>query len=622
MKKRLLNGILLGTAATLCAGGFAACKGSDGNNGGAEKTQIEEVYESYVAYAEENGTTPLSYEEWLASIKGEKGERGEKGEAGSAGKDGKDGINGVDGKDGQDGVNGKDGKDGERGEKGEKGEDGKDGANGVDGKDGTNGKDGVNGKDGKDGTDGKNGVSVIGATIDENGNLILTLSDGSTLNAGQVAAPNKINENNKIIFNDLEVSGKTVKGKVSNATESIDFYDFIETKGFADFRVFADKNGQNEYITKSAELKEGDNLFYVMETCGKASNLYELTIRRLPIYTVTFDSAGGTPCAAQRVEEGSFAEAPETTRAGYGFDGWGHDFEEPIAGDTTLTAQWKAIYALSGKKIIGVTEYGRTLTELVVPDVIDGVNVTAIGESAFESFEKLESIEISEGIKTVEQAFSYCTNLKSVVLKGVETLNATFYECRNLESLILNDGLKSLAGINYICKLKKLNIPDSVEKVGSMSSFGSIETNTYGNGKYLGNEKNPYLVLLGISAKTITEIEIHQNTKVIAAETFKGCNSLGSVVIPDSVEYINRSAFENCSNLTTVTFGEKLRYIGSRTFWGCHSLQSITFKVTTGWKESNGNGKYTDVSWDVSDPQVAAKEIDRNAYNDFKREEQ
>lgn len=79
MKKRLLNGILLGTAALLCAGGFAACKGSDGNNGGAEKTQIEKGYESYVAYAEENGNTPLSYEEWLASIKGEKGDKGEKG---------------------------------------------------------------------------------------------------------------------------------------------------------------------------------------------------------------------------------------------------------------------------------------------------------------------------------------------------------------------------------------------------------------------------------------------------------------------------------------------------------------------------------------------------------------
>lgn len=170
MKKRLLNGILLGTAAMLCAGGFAACKGSDGNNGGAEKTQIEEVYESYVAYAEENGKTPLSYEEWLASIKGEKGDKGD------TGANGKDGKNGVDGKDGVNGTSGKDGKDGQDGADGETpyigangnwwfGETdtgvkavGKDGTNGVDGKDGKDGKDGANGTNGKDGTDGKEGV--------------------------------------------------------------------------------------------------------------------------------------------------------------------------------------------------------------------------------------------------------------------------------------------------------------------------------------------------------------------------------------------------------------------------------------------------------------------------------
>ena len=86
MKKKVFNGILLGTVAMLCAGGFAACEVTDGKNDGAEKTQIEEVYECYVAYAEKNGETPLSYEDWLASIKGEKGEKGDKGDTGADGK--------------------------------------------------------------------------------------------------------------------------------------------------------------------------------------------------------------------------------------------------------------------------------------------------------------------------------------------------------------------------------------------------------------------------------------------------------------------------------------------------------------------------------------------------------
>ena len=91
MKKKVFNGILLGTAAMFCAGGFAACEVTDGKNDGAEKTQIEEVYECYVAYAEKNGETPLSYEDWLASIKGGKGEKGDTGEQGEKGDTGADG---------------------------------------------------------------------------------------------------------------------------------------------------------------------------------------------------------------------------------------------------------------------------------------------------------------------------------------------------------------------------------------------------------------------------------------------------------------------------------------------------------------------------------------------------
>lgn len=44
----------------------------------------------------------------------------------------------------------------------------------------------VTGNDGKDGNDGLDGISVVSANIDNDGNLILTLSNGQTLNAGLV----------------------------------------------------------------------------------------------------------------------------------------------------------------------------------------------------------------------------------------------------------------------------------------------------------------------------------------------------------------------------------------------------------------------------------------------------
>jgi hypothetical protein len=80
---------------------------------------------------------------------------------------------------------------GEKGEQGVKGDIGAPGKNGKDGKDGSKGLDGLNGKDGIDGIDGKDGVdgiSVVDARVDFDGSLVLTLSNGTEIDAGKVSS--------------------------------------------------------------------------------------------------------------------------------------------------------------------------------------------------------------------------------------------------------------------------------------------------------------------------------------------------------------------------------------------------------------------------------------------------
>ena len=55
---------------------------------------------------------------------------------------------------------------------------------GLNGRDGQNGKDGLNGRDG---TDGQDGVGIVSVEIDERKHLMLTLSDGSIRDAGEIA---------------------------------------------------------------------------------------------------------------------------------------------------------------------------------------------------------------------------------------------------------------------------------------------------------------------------------------------------------------------------------------------------------------------------------------------------
>ena len=86
---------------------------------------------------------------------------------------------------GPQGLQGDKGEKGDIGSVGPAGRDGKDGKDGSKGFDGTNGKDGTNGVDG---LDGKDGISVVDARVDFDGSLVLTLSNGTEIDAGKVSS--------------------------------------------------------------------------------------------------------------------------------------------------------------------------------------------------------------------------------------------------------------------------------------------------------------------------------------------------------------------------------------------------------------------------------------------------
>mgnify|MGYP002776350665 CR=1 FL=1 len=85
-----------------------------------------------------------------------------------------------------------------QGPQGEQGLQGPKGEQGDRGFDGTNGKDGSDGKDGKDGHEGKDGVGVQDAKIDFDGSLVITLTNGKEINAGDVV-PEGVADKIKVI---------------------------------------------------------------------------------------------------------------------------------------------------------------------------------------------------------------------------------------------------------------------------------------------------------------------------------------------------------------------------------------------------------------------------------------
>ena len=73
---------------------------------------------------------------------------------------------------------------------------------------------------------------------------------------------------------------------------------------------------------------------------------------------------------------------------------------------------------------------------------------------------------------------------------------------------------------------------------------------------------------------SLTSIVIPDSVTSIGMDAFHGCSSLTSIVIPDTVTYIDGGAFEE-SHLTSVVIPDSVTMISSHTFESCENLLSI-----------------------------------------------
>lgn len=105
--------------------------------------------------------------------------------------------------------------------------------------------------------------------------------------------------------------------------------------------------------------------------------------------------------------------------------------------------------------------------------------------------------------------------------------------------------------------------------------------------KYEGKAKVPYVVKVGKSTKhlkakafhsdsTVGTVLLPDSLNVIHEEAFCCCKNLAEVQIPDSVEIIGDRAFSMCTSLSTIHIPDSVTTIGPGAFHGCTSLTSIS----------------------------------------------
>ncbi len=200
------------------------------------------------------------------------------------------------------------------------------------------------------------------------------------------------------------------------------------------------------------------------------------------------------------------------------------------------------VFTLSGNEY-SVTGYTGSATEIIIPSTYKGYPVTSIGDTAFYGCADIKSITIPEGVTNIGES--------------------SFYGC---------------------ISLRTISIPNSIIDVGD-SAFRDctkLAYKYYENACYLGNEANPYVVLLKAVSSEILYCDVHENTKVIYSGAFQWNGRLVSVQIPNSVTSIGSYAFYYCSNMGQVSIPRNVTRIGNCAFTHC-LIQTVNIgnKMTT-----------------------------------------
>ncbi len=200
--------------------------------------------------------------------------------------------------------------------------------------------------------------------------------------------------------------------------------------------------------------------------------------------------------------------------------------------DITLYAAWDGegeVYPFAYEETAdGVIVIGYDGSEqvLTIPETVNGVPVTAIGEGAFEGDAVLTRIVLPQSLLTIgERAFAG-SKLITADLGGAQDIGASAFEACN--------------GLTYLTM-------ESAQNIGENAFAGCI---------------------------LLKSLPLPEGLSAIADGAFSGCTGVGTVTLPDGVSYVGDGAFENCVGLKTIDLTTAY-YVSAQAFDGCTALHTI-----------------------------------------------
>lgn len=202
--------------------------------------------------------------------------------------------------------------------------------------------------------------------------------------------------------------------------------------------------------------------------------------------------------------------------------------------------------------------------DAVIPDEINGRQVTEISDRAFAYERDLGSIVIPETVRKIgSSAFERCEMLREInIPASVEEIGEfAFARCPLLESINVsadNPEYASKDGILYNKDFTRLIVCPTEKQIADIpGTVESIAPNAFEE------------------CSNITDIAIPDNVRRIEEETFFGCQSLAKATLPDGLAEIGERAFTGCSSLRNINIPDSVFTIEDSAFSHCTALEDL-----------------------------------------------
>ncbi|MGN0461397.1 MAG: leucine-rich repeat protein [Ruminococcus sp.] len=241
--------------------------------------------------------------------------------------------------------------------------------------------------------------------------------------------------------------------------------------------------------------------------------------------------------------------------------------------DTFITSSdGMFMYTLTDNKVKIKKCLDTDITDLNIPETIDGYTVTGIFRYILDTNNSVKTLTIPETVTEIEDyAFRGWMNVETLNYNAVNaTAYNAFYNFTGLKTI--NFGENVVAVPNNFCQyahnVKTLNLNDKLQSIGNYAfrSCGFRSVKIPETVKYIG-------VGAFYDCSYLSSVNIPKGVDTLSSNIFHGCRNLKQIDIPENIKSIGKCAFEN-SGLESIAVPDTVEYLGENVFYNCSKLTS------------------------------------------------